>query len=68
MSREIIIHQDRKFDWTIKQIATIKQLWLEDYYPTQIALAMKQDVEDITLVLMDLYFKGEIKLSQKESE
>ena len=62
MSKPIIIHENRRFDWTINELAKIQVLWIKGKKPTEIALELKENVEDIALVLMDLYFKGEIEI------
>lgn len=62
MSKPIIILEDRKFDWTTEELEMIQLLFLSGKKPTEIASETKNEVEDITLVLMELYFKGEIEL------
>ncbi|MFW7432869.1 hypothetical protein [Vagococcus carniphilus] len=62
MTKPIIILEDRKFDWTTDELDMIQLLFLSGKKPTEIAKETKNEVEDITLVLMELYFKGEIEL------
>ena len=62
MTKPIIILDDRKFDWTTDELDMIQLLFLSGKKPTEIAIETKNEVEDITLVLMELYFKGEIEL------
>ncbi|MDT2864665.1 hypothetical protein [Vagococcus carniphilus] len=62
MSKPIIIHEERKFDWKTDELDLIQLLFLSGKKPTEIAKETKNEVEDITLALMHLYFKGEIEL------
>lgn len=62
MSKQIIIHENRRFDWSINELVKIQFLWIKGKKPSEIALEMKLNVQDVALVLMDLYFKGEIEI------
>ena len=64
MSDVIILDDGYKYFWKKEQIAEIKKLYLEGYYASQIALAMKESVEDITLVLIHLLFNRQIELQK----
>lgn len=66
-SKKIIIHNNRKFGWTMNELAKIQFLWIKGKNPTEIANEIKEDVKDVALVLMDLYFKGEIELFNERS-
>lgn len=61
MSRKVIIHEDRKFDWTEDELARIQILWMQGKLPSEIASIVKQDVEDVALVLIHFMFEGEIE-------
>lgn len=62
MNDVIILDDGYKYFWKKEQIEEIKTLYKEGYYASQIALAMKETVENITLVLIDLLFKKQIEL------
>ena len=62
MSKQIIIHENRRFDWNINELAKIQVLWIKGKNPSDIAYEMKLKIEDVALVLLDLYFKGEIEI------
>ncbi len=64
MSDVIILDEGYKYFWNKKQIEEIKTLYQEGYYVSQIAIAMKETVENITLVLIDLLFKKQIELQK----
>ncbi|MDT2782869.1 hypothetical protein [Vagococcus fluvialis] len=64
MDDVIILDDGYKYFWKKEQIEEIKTLYLEGYYASQIASALKESVEDITLVLIHLLFKRQIELQK----
>ena len=49
MDDVIILDDGYKYFWKKEQVEEIKTLYQEGYYVSQIAKAMKETVEDITL-------------------
>lgn len=64
MDDVIILDDGYKYFWKKEQVEEIKTLYQEGYYVSQIAKAMKETVEDITLVLIHLLFKRQIELQK----
>lgn len=59
-----ILDDGYKYVWNKSEIEEIKTLWKEEYLPSQIALAMKEDIKNVWLALNHLYFKGEISFDR----